>query len=133
EHISVGYLLASLAAWLVLYLLNRAGRLMHLTPYLLGGALLWFFMLQSGIHATVAGVLLAFAVPFTAKREDCSSPSYRLEHRLHRPVAFLILPIFALANTAIPVHGDWLQNVTSWNSFGIAVGLIAGKPLGVMA
>ena len=80
-------------------MLNRASRIMSLTPYLLGGALMWFLMLKSDIHATIAGVLLAFAIPFSARDDDAASPSHRLEHALHKHVAFIILPIFALANT----------------------------------
>src|ERR1700687_5542963 len=88
-------------------------------------------MLKSGIHATIAGVMLAFAIPFSAKDDDESSPSHSLEHFLHKPVAFIILPIFALANTGVVVGADWMHHLTSANSAGIAVGLIAGKPLGV--
>ena len=128
---SVGYLIGALAVWALLLVLNRRFRVMHLLPYLLGGALMWFLMLKSGVHATVAGVMLAFAIPFTAKDDDQASPSHRLEHFLHKPVAFIILPIFALANTGIAVQADWFQHLTSANSIGIAAGLIAGKPLGV--
>ncbi|MGH7613939.1 MAG: Na+/H+ antiporter NhaA [Gemmatimonadales bacterium] len=130
-QVSVGYLAAALAVWMLLCALNRFLRVMSLAPYLLGGALMWFFMLKSGVHATVAGVMLAFAIPFSAKDDDAESPSYRLEHLLHKPVAFIILPIFALANTAILVGTDWLQNLASTNSLGITAGLIVGKPLGV--
>ena len=128
---SVGYLIGALAVWALLLVLNRRFRVMHLLPYLLGGALMWFLMLKSGVHATVAGVMLAFAIPFTSKDDDEQSPSHKLEHFLHKPVAFTILPIFALANTAIVVPADWFQHLTSANSIGIAAGLIAGKPLGI--
>ncbi|MGH8502561.1 MAG: Na+/H+ antiporter NhaA [Gammaproteobacteria bacterium] len=127
----VGYLAAALAVWILLCALNRLFRVMSLAPYLLGGALMWFLMLKSGVHATVAGVMLAFAIPFSAKADDEQSPSHRLEHFLHKPVAFIILPIFALANTAIFVGADWMQNLTSTNSVGITAGLVVGKPLGV--
>ena len=129
--IAVGYLAGALAVWLLLYLLNRRFRVMALSPYLLGGALMWFLMLKSGVHATVAGVMLAFAIPYSAKKDDEESPSHRLEHFLHKPVAFIILPIFALANTAVLVGPGWTQSLTSANSLGIAAGLIVGKPLGV--
>lgn len=92
---------------------------------------MWFFMLKSGIHATVAGVMLAFAIPFSTKNDDEKSPSHRLEHFLHKPVAFLILPVFALANTGILVGTDWLQSLANINSIGIIIGLVVGKPLGV--
>ena len=111
--------------------LNRLFRVMSLFPYLLGGALMWFLMLKSGVHATIAGVTLAFAIPFSSKDNDLESPSHKLELFLHKPVAFIILPIFALANTGIVVGTDWMHNVTSTNSVGIIAGLILGKPLGV--
>jgi NhaA family Na+:H+ antiporter len=117
--------------WLLLYTLNRRFRVMSLAPYLLGGALMWFLMLKSGVHATVAGVMLAFAIPFSLTDDDAKSPSYRLEHFLHLPVAFVILPIFALANTAVVIGHDWALSLTSANSIGIVAGLVLGKPLGV--
>lgn len=79
----------------------------------------------------MAGVMLAFAVPFSAQDDDEVSPSHRLENILHKPVAFIILPIFALANTGVFVGADWVQGLTSLNSIGIVSGLIVGKPLGV--
>jgi len=130
-QIAVGYLAAALAVWLLLYWLNRRLRVKSLAPYLLGGALMWFLTLKSGVHATVAGVMLAFAIPHSSKDDDAESPSQRLEHFLHRPVAFIILPIFALANTAVIVGPDWTHSLTSANSIGITAGLILGKPLGV--
>jgi NhaA family Na+:H+ antiporter len=130
-QVSIGYLCAALAVWSLLCALNRFVRLMSLAPYLLGGALMWFFLLKSGVHATIAGVLLAFAIPFTAKDNGGESPSQRLEHFLQKPVAFLVLPLFALANTAVLIKGDWLHNLVSPNSLGIMLGLIVGKPLGV--
>lgn len=130
-EVSVGYLAAALAVWMLLFALNRLLRVMSLSPYLLGGALMWFLVLESGVHASVAGVMLAFAIPFSAKADDAGSPSHRLEHFLHKPVAFIILPLFALANTAILIGTDWMQNLLSTNSLGIAAGLIVGKPLGV--
>jgi NhaA family Na+:H+ antiporter len=130
-QLSVWYLLAALVVWGVLCGLNRLFRVMSLAPYLLGGALVWLLMLKSGVHATIAGVMLAFAIPFSAKADDEASPSHRLEHLLHKPVAFIILPIFALANTAIVIGANWMQDLSSANSLGITAGLIVGKPLGV--
>jgi len=129
-QLSVWYLVGACAVWGLLIALNRL-RVMSLVPYLLGGALMWFLMFKSGVHATIAGVMLAFAIPFTARDDDAASPSYRLEHFLHKPVAFIILPIFALANTGIVVGADWMLNLISSNSVGIAAGLILGKPAGV--
>ena len=130
-QLSAAYLAAAFAVWLLLVALNRVFRVMALLPYLLGGALMWFLTLKSGVHATVAGVLLAFAIPYSARDDDQESPSHRLEHILHKPVAFVILPIFALANTAIVIGPDWMQNLASANSIGITAGLLVGKPLGV--
>ena len=130
-ELSVWYLVAAVGVWTLLYALNRFFRVMSLVPYLLGGALMWFLMLKSGVHATIAGVTLAFAIPFSPKDNDFESPSHRLELFLHKPVAFIILPIFALANTGIVIGTDWIHNVASTNTVGIIAGLIFGKPLGV--
>ncbi len=127
---SPGYLLAAFAVFGLLVILNRL-RVMALLPYLLGGALMWGLMLKSGVHATIAGVLLAFAIPFAGRAEDDTSPSHRLEHALNKPVAFLILPIFALANTGIVISAGWQQDLWSSNSLGILGGLVLGKPLGI--
>lgn len=131
-NFSAAYLAASLLVFAALLALNRIGRVMALTPYLLGGALMWFLMLKSGVHATIAGVLLAFTIPFSARQDDAQSPSHRLEHVLHKPVAFVILPIFALANTGIVISSGWAQELASANSLGIVAGLVAGKPIGIM-
>ena len=128
--LSLWYLVAASAVWASLVALNRL-RVMSLIPYLLGGTLMWFLMFKSGVHATIAGVMLAFAIPFSAKDDDVASPSYQLEHFLHKPVAFVILPIFALVNTGIVVGAEWMQDLTSTNSLGIIAGLVVGKPLGV--
>ncbi|RYY03697.1 MAG: Na+/H+ antiporter NhaA [Gammaproteobacteria bacterium] len=130
--VSFLYLLAAGLTFGVLLSLNKIFRVMALTPYLIGGALMWFCMLQSGIHATIAGVLLAFAIPFSSKVDDEASPSHKLEHFLHKPVAFIILPIFALANTGVVIGSTWAQELTSPNSLGIAAGLVLGKPVGIM-
>lgn len=126
------YLFGALAVWALLFTLNRFFRVMSLVPYLLGGALMWLLMFRSGVHATFAGVILAFAIPFSAKDDDAGSPSHKLELILQKPVAFIILPIFALANTGIIWGADWMQSMASLNSVGIIAGLVLGKPLGVM-
>jgi NhaA family Na+:H+ antiporter len=130
-NLAIWYLVGALAVWGILIVLNRFFRVMQVMPYLVGGVLLWFLMLKSGVHATIAGVLLAFAIPFSAKQDDEESPSHRLEHALHKPVAFIILPIFALANTGVVVGADWAQNLITANSVGIIGGLVIGKPLGI--
>ena len=129
--LSVVYLIGALAVWVLLIVLNRFGSVVSLIPYLIGGALMWLLMLKSGVHATIAGVLLAFAIPFSAKEDDAESPSHWLEHFLHKPVAFIILPIFALANTAIVIGAGWTQDLATANSLGIVGGLVLGKPLGI--
>lgn len=129
-QLSVGYLVGALAVWVLLIVLNRL-HVLSLIPYLLGGVLMWFLMLKSGVHATIAGVMLAFAIPFSVRDDDHESPSYKLQHFLHKPVAFIILPIFALANTGILVGANWMQDLSNSNSLGIAAGLVLGKPLGV--
>lgn len=112
----------------VLLILNRI-KVHNLIPYLIGGAAMWYFMLHSGVHATITGVLLAFAIPFGDGGEK--SPSYMLQHWLHKPVAFLILPLFALANTCITFDNGWHTGLGQSNSIGIFTGLIVGKPLGI--
>ena len=114
---SVAYLISAIVVFCLLVILNRYFRVISLVPYLLGGVLMWFLMLKSGVHATIAGVLLAFAIPFSAKEDDEASPSHRLEHFLHKPVAFIILPIFALANTAIVIDSNWAQHLTQVHDF----------------
>jgi len=130
-ELSLAYLGGALAVFGLLFALNHFFRVMSLIPYMAGGALMWFLMLKSGVHATIAGVLLAFAIPFTGKEDDEQSPSHRLEHFLHRPVAFVILPLFALANTAIVFGADALPGLAANNSLGIISGLLIGKPVGI--
>ena len=130
-ELSLTYLLGALAVFVLLVALNRIFRVTSLVPYLAGGALMWFLMLKSGVHATIAGVLLAFAIPFTNKEDDEGSPAHRLEHFLHRPVAFAVLPLFALANTAIVIGADALPGLSAANSLGIISGLLLGKPAGI--
>ncbi|MCK6607136.1 MAG: Na+/H+ antiporter NhaA [Flavobacterium sp.] len=123
-------LLIALGIFAFLLVLNRL-KVHSLIPYLIGGIIMWYFMLHSGVHATITGVLLAFAIPFGDGEEK--SPSYILQHFLHKPVAFLIMPIFALANTAIIIGSDFNSIITQNYSIGIALGLIIGKPLGIIA
>ena len=129
--LSTEYLLAAAGVFVLMVVMNRKLRVIALVPYLVGGAIMWYFMLKSGVHATIAGVMLAFAIPFSVKQDDEASPSHKLEHFLHKPVAFLILPIFALANTGIVIGSSWAQDLSSANSMGIVTGLVIGKPLGI--
>jgi NhaA family Na+:H+ antiporter len=128
--LSTAYLFGVLIVFGLLFLLKKTG-VKSLVPYLLGGGLLWFLMLKSGVHATIAGVILAFTIPFSTEEDDEESPSHRLEHFLHKPVAFGILPIFALCNTGIVIGAGALENLTNANSVGISAGLLFGKPLGI--
>jgi NhaA family Na+:H+ antiporter len=122
--------LAIVAAIFVgLGILNRL-KVHNLIPYLIGGVAMWYFMLQSGVHATITGILLAFVIPFGTGNEN--SPSYILQHLLHKPVAFIILPIFALANTGIILSSGWYNTLSESNSLGIMTGLLIGKPVGVL-
>ncbi len=122
-------LFISLGIFGVLILLNVL-KVKNIIPYLIGGVVMWYFMHHSGVHATITGVLLAFAIPFKGKGSK-PSPSHTLEHFLHKPVAFIILPIFALANTAIFISGNFGETLTQTYSLGIAFGLILGKPIGI--
>ncbi len=128
SHLDFLNLLMALGVFGVLLLLNRL-KIHHLLPYLIGGVAMWYFMLHSGVHATITGVLLAFAIPFG--NGDEKSPSHGLQHFLHRPVAFFILPLFALANTCIPIGAGWQSALGQANSLGIIAGLVIGKPLGI--
>ncbi|MEZ0169233.1 Na+/H+ antiporter NhaA [Microvirga sp. TS319] len=106
----------------------------HLMPYLLVGAVLWFFVLQSGIHATLAGVALALTIPLQAapkKTRAEDAPLHRLEHALHGPVAYGVIPIFGLANAGVPLSGLSLDALLSPLPLGIALGLFIGKQAGV--
>ncbi|SHG77846.1 Na+:H+ antiporter, NhaA family [Chryseolinea serpens] len=121
-------LIAALSVYGALLLLNRL-KVRNLIPYLIGGAVMWYFMLHSGIHATIAGVLTAFAIPFG--NGDEKSTSFILQRFLHRPIAFGVLPLFALANTAVVLPNDWVHSLVEANSLGIFTGLFLGKPLGI--
>ena len=98
--------------------------------YLFLGIALWFCMLHSGIHATLSGVILAFALPFKSGKPN--TLSYRIEHKIQWPVTYLILPLFALANTAIPIPSDTSAIATHPASLGIFFGLVIGKPVGIV-
>jgi NhaA family Na+:H+ antiporter len=122
-------LVISLSIFAGLLVLNRM-KVNNLWIYLVAGVFMWYFMLNSGVHATITGVLLAFAIPFQDGSEK--TISYKLQHFLHKPVVFIILPLFALCNTAIIIGSDWLHNFTADYSMGIIFGLIIGKPLGII-
>ncbi len=129
SSISIMYLGIAGILWLLLFILNRK-KVHALAPYLIGGIGMWYCMLHSGIHATIAGVLLAFVIPFGNGEENTSS--YRLQHYLHKPVAFIILPLFALANTCIAFGSNWSEGLFTAEGIGILAGLVIGKPLGIV-
>jgi len=128
KTISFTNLFIALGIWVLLLVFNRM-KVRNLIPYLIGGVAMWYFMMHSGIHATITGVLVAFAIPFG--NGDEKSTSYILQDFLHGPVAFFILPLFALANTSIAFHGSISDSLLHPNSLGILFGLILGKPLGI--
>jgi NhaA family Na+:H+ antiporter len=129
KSLALGNLFIALGIFLLLITLNVL-KVKTLIPYIVGGVVMWYFMLHSGIHATITGVLLAFAIPFNKNKEE--SPSYKMQHYLHKPVAFIVLPVFALANTCIYLGDFDPGNFISPNSLGIFLGLIIGKPLGIL-
>ncbi|MFJ1474106.1 Na+/H+ antiporter NhaA [Capnocytophaga cynodegmi] len=128
KELFLSNLFIALGIFAFLLVLNRL-KVRNLIPYIIGGVVMWYFMLHSGVHATITGVLLAFAIPFG--NGDEKSTSYLLQHFLHKPVAFVILPIFALANTAILFNGNISEILTENYSLGILLGLVLGKPLGI--
>jgi NhaA family Na+:H+ antiporter len=128
QTIAYDNLLIALAIMGFLFILNRR-KVQNLIPYLIGGVFMWYFMLNSGVHATITGVLLAFVIPFGDGGKKTAS--YKLQHFLHKPVAFFILPLFAIANTCIAISPDWHEGLSHSNSIGIILGLVIGKPLGI--
>jgi len=117
----------------VLYGLNKAG-VSRLSPYLVLGVVLWLFVLKSGVHATIAGVLLALTIPLRLSRgtpDDPASPLHRLEHAIHPWSAYLVLPIFGFANAGVSLVGFEPRMLLDPVTLGVALGLFLGKQLGV--
>ncbi len=121
-------LLVALCVYGFLVFLNKQ-KIYHLAPYLIGGVVMWYFMLHSGVHATITGVLLAFVIPFGNGGKK--TPSYMLKEFLSKPITFVVLPLFALANTCIPIIDGWQSGLGETYSVGIISGLVIGKPLGI--
>jgi NhaA family Na+:H+ antiporter len=128
-ELSVSSLLAAGGSLVALLIINRRG-ITRIAPYLLIGLVLWVAVLKSGVHATLAGVVLAFFIPLKNKNTT-GSPLTQLEHMLHPYVAFLILPLFAFANTGISFTGLSPQSLLHPVPLGIAAGLLIGKQVGV--
>ncbi len=126
-----GMLLAASLGFIGLaWAFGRAGG-RHPVVFGLLGIIAWVFMLKSGVHATIAGVLLAFALPTRQLSHESEPLGQRWEHILHPWVAFIIMPIFALANAGVVVSGSFAQALTQAPSLGIIAGLVLGKPLGI--
>jgi NhaA family Na+:H+ antiporter len=128
KKLSLLYLFIALSIFLLLLIFNKL-KIKNLFFYIIPGIVMWYCMLQSGVHATISGILLAFAIPFD---KAGSKLSEKVQHFLHKPVAFLILPIFALSNTGIVLSVGWHQTIFSDNSLGIIAGLFLGKPVGIL-
>lgn len=132
SDLSIPMLLAALGSIAVLVALNRLG-VKKLLPYLIVGALLWFFMLQSGIHATLAGVALALCIPLGKPDEEARSPLLQLEEKLHPWVAFAVVPIFGFANAGVSLSGIAADKLVDPVPLGVALGLLFGKQIGIFA
>ncbi|WP_254152205.1 Na+/H+ antiporter NhaA, partial [Pseudomonas syringae] len=132
SDLSIPMLLAALGSIAVLVALNRLG-VKKLLPYLIVGALLWFFMLQSGIHATLAGVALALCIPLGKPDEEARSPLLHLEEKLHPWVAFAVVPIFGFANAGVSLSGITADTLVDPVPLGVALGLLVGKQVGIFA
>lgn len=130
SDLSIMALASAFVATLVLVGMNMRN-VTNIAAYIVVGLVLWFSVLQSGVHATLAGVVLGFAIPLKGKTEDAPSPLKKLEHALHPYVSYLILPIFAFANAGVSLDGVSLASLTEMLPLGIALGLLIGKPLGI--
>ena len=131
DNLSIISLAIGAIAVAILAILNRKG-VTALAPYVIVGIILWACVLKSGVHATLAGVLLAFFIPLRAKNKLGGSPARSLEHGLHKWVAFAILPIFAFANAGVSLKGLSFELLMQPITLGIAAGLFFGKQIGVM-
>ncbi|MFM8255945.1 MAG: Na+/H+ antiporter NhaA [Bacteroidota bacterium] len=129
EQLSFLYLSIALLTFALLFFIGKKG-ITKGWIYAVGGIVLWYCMFRSGVHATISGVLLAFAIPF-GKGGD-QSLSARLQHFLHPVVAYFIVPVFALANTGIVLSSEIVHTLGSLNSLGILMGLTLGKPIGIL-
>ena len=127
--IEVSYLLYALGGLLILIIMNRLN-IQNPYLYLIPGVFIWYFIHHSGIHATIAGVLVAMTIP--TNDTDVESPLERLEHALSKPVNFLIIPLFAFANTNITLESEMIGGLTSSLGLGISLGLLLGKPVGIL-
>lgn len=133
DSISVKYIELSLVVFLLLFILNRK-QISSTIPYLILGSILWVFILKSGVHATIAGVTLAMFLPCKPKHGDKNiAPLYLLEGILHKPVNYVVLPIFAFASAGIVFDGISFDILLDPLVVGIILGLFVGKQVGVVA
>lgn len=128
SHLSVPALIMAALAILILIVFNRTG-IQSLTSYLLVGAVLWLAILNSGVHATVAGVILGFIIPLKGGGEH--APAIRLAHGLHPWVNWIILPLFAFVNAGVELGDVTMRSLFSLLPLGIMAGLLIGKPVGI--
>ncbi|WHS63227.1 Na+/H+ antiporter NhaA [Pseudomonas sp. G2-4] len=128
--LDVTMLAASAGVIAVMLIMNKAG-VIRLLPYLLLGVLLWVLVLKSGVHATLAGVALAFCIPLNKDADEAASPSLRLEQKLSPWVAFVVMPIFGFANAGVSLAGVSIGNLLDPVPLGVAAGLLLGKQIGV--
>jgi len=128
--LSISYLSLILISYIFLLILNKLG-VKKFTPFLLVGIFMWFFTYKSGIHATIAGVLLATTIPHRIKDKDFSL-LIKIEHAISPYVAFMIMPLFAFANAGVSLEGLTLSSLMMPVPLGIVLGLFVGKQLGVM-
>ncbi len=128
--LSMTMLVLSAICLAILIVFNRL-KVDNIAPYIWVGVFLWIFVLKSGVHATLAGVALAFLIPLKSKKDPEHSPLEHLEHALHPWVSYLVLPIFAFANAGIPLSGMGLSDLFQPVPLGIMLGLTVGKLIGV--
>jgi len=131
NQLAMTSLMLAAGAILALIVMNRFG-VTRIAAYMVVGVFLWICVLKSGVHATLAGVVLAFAIPLTTKGQQDHSPAQDLEHSLHPWVAFAILPIFAFANAGVSLLGMTPSALLAPLPLGISLGLFIGKPLGII-
>ncbi|MEJ5218410.1 Na+/H+ antiporter NhaA [Cognatishimia sp. D5M38] len=131
SELSTNALTFSMLGFAAAVALNRMG-IQRIAPYIIIGVIMWVFVLKSGVHATLAGVLIALTIPLKEKNGD-KALLYKVEHALHPWVAYMILPIFAFANAGVSLTGLSVSDLTQPLTFGIAAGLFLGKQIGVVA
>jgi NhaA family Na+:H+ antiporter len=129
DHILLHYVVYAATTFFIMLLMNRL-KVLNFLFYFPFGILLWYFTYKSGIHATIAGVLMAFTIPLI--RDDKRSPLEKLEHALHQPIGYIVMPLFAFVNTGIAFSAGMIGGIYSSAGLGIILGLLIGKPLGIL-